>query len=87
LKVDSCKFYNCTKGGLLVVGDAEVENSMFFGNAVAFEVREGGRLLVRKTRMYGNKRQGLLIGPKAKECVVEDCELYDNELSGILVSI
>ncbi|CAB4035158.1 Stress-induced-phospho 1, partial [Paramuricea clavata] len=85
LKVDSCKFYNCTKGGLLVVGDAEVENSTFFGNEVALEVREGGRLLVRKSRMYGNKRQGLLIGPKASECVVEDCELYDNELSGILV--
>jgi parallel beta-helix repeat protein len=85
LKVDSCKFYKCTNGGLLVVGDAEVENSTFFGNGVALEVREGGRLLVRKSRMYGNKRQGLVIGPKAKECVVEDCELYDNELSGILV--
>jgi hypothetical protein len=38
LKVDFCKFYNCTKGGLLVVGDAEIENSDFYGNAVALEV-------------------------------------------------
>jgi parallel beta-helix repeat protein len=85
LKVDFCKFSNCTKGGLLVVGDAEIENSDFYGNAVALEVRKGGRLLVRKTRMYGNK-QGLLIGPQAKECVVEDCDLYDNESCGIFVT-
>jgi parallel beta-helix repeat protein len=35
--------------------------------------------------MYGNK-QGLLIGPQAKECVVEDCDLYDNESCGIFVT-
>ena len=34
LKVDSCKFGNCTKGGLLVVGDAEVENSEFYGTVL-----------------------------------------------------
>ena len=86
LKIDSCKFHNCTKGGLLVVGDAKIENSEFCGNgAGGLEVREGGRLLVRKSKMYANK-QGLLIGPQAKECVVEDCELYDNEWGGIVVS-
>ena len=86
MRVDSCKFHDCTKGGLLVVGDAEVENSEFYGNgAGGLEVREGGRLVVRKSKMYANK-QGLLIGPQAKECVVEDCELYDNEWGGIVVS-
>mgnify|MGYP002803943044 FL=1 len=35
--------------------------------------------------MYGNV-QGLLIGPRAKECVVEDCELYDNKWGGIYVT-
>ena len=85
LKVDCCKFHKCTKGGLLVVGDAEVENSEFYGNgAGGLEVREGGRLLVRKSKMYANK-QGLLIGPQIKECIVEDCELYDNEWGGIVV--
>ncbi|CAB4036920.1 Stress-induced-phospho 1, partial [Paramuricea clavata] len=85
LKVDSCKFHKCTKGGLLVVGDAEVKNSEFCGNgAGGLEVREGGRLLVRKSKMYANK-QGLLIGPQVKECVVENCELYDNEWGGIVV--
>ena len=85
LKVDCCKFHKCTKGGLLVVGNAEVENSEFYGNgAGGLEVRKGGRLLVRKSKMYANK-QGLLIGPQAKECNVEDCELYDNELGGIVV--
>ena len=68
LKADFCKFYNCTKGGLLVVGDAEIENSEFFGNAMALEVREGGRLLVKKCSLYGNKMHGMLIGPEAKEC-------------------
>ena len=85
LKIDSCKFHNCTKGGLLVVGDAEIENSEFCGNgAGGLEVREGGRLLVRKSKMYANM-QGLLIGPQVKECVVKDCELYDNEWGGIVV--
>ena len=87
MKVDSCKFRNCTKGGLLVVGDAEIENSEFYGNgAGGLEVRDGGRLAVRKSKMYANK-QGLLIGLQAKECVVEDCELYDNEWGGIVVSV
>lgn len=85
LKADFCKFYNCTKGGLLVVGDAEIEHSEFFQNAMALEVREGGRLFVRNSSMYGNKMHGLLVGPRAKKCVVEDCKLYDNEWNGIFV--
>ena len=86
LKVHSCKFHDCTKGGLLVVGDAEVENSEFYGNGAAgLEVRDGGRLVVRNSKMYANK-QGLLIGPKVKECVVDDCELYDNKWGGIVVA-
>ncbi len=85
LNVYSCKFHNCTKGGLLVVGNAEFENSEFFANGGGLEVREGGRLLVRKSKVYGN-RQGLLIGPRARECIVEDCEVYDNEWGGIYTS-
>ena len=85
LKVDSCKFHSCTKGGLLVVGDAEIQNSEFCGNgAGGLEVRDGGRLIVRNSKMYANK-QGLAIGPKVKECIVENCELYDNEWGGIVV--
>ena len=85
LKVDSCKFHNCIRGGLLVKGYAEVKNSEFFDNPGGLEVREGGRLLVSGSKVYGNK-QGLLIGPQAKECVVEDCEIYDNEWGGIFVT-
>jgi parallel beta-helix repeat protein len=85
LKADFCKFHSCTMGGLLVIGDAEIQNTEFYANAVALEVREGGRLVVRRSRMYGNL-QGLLIGPQAKECVVEDCEVYDNEWGGIVVT-
>ena len=86
LKVDFCKFHNCTRGGMLVLGHAEIENSEFYGNAyIGLDVREGGRLLVRKTKLYANLT-GLHIGPEAKECVVEDCELYDNKRGGILVS-
>ena len=85
LRVEFCKFRNSKMGGLLVVGDAEIKNTEFFGNAVALEVREGGHMVVRKSKMYGND-QGLLIGPHAKECVVEDCELYDNVRGGIYVT-
>ncbi len=85
LKADFCKFRNNTKGGLLIFGEAKIENSEFFGNEVALGVREGGCLRVRKSKMYGNE-QGLLIGPHAKECVVEECELYDNLRGGIHVT-
>ena len=85
LKADFCKFHSCTMGGLLVVGDAEIKNAEFYGNAVALEVREGGRLAVKNSRMYGNS-QGLLIGPHVKECFVKNCELYDNEWGGIVVT-
>ena len=85
LKADFCTFHSCTMGGLLVVGDAEIKNAEFYGNAVALEVREGGRLVVQNSRMYGNS-QGLLIGPHVRECSVEDCELYDNEWGGIVVT-
>ena len=87
LKVNSCKFHNCIRGGLLVTtekGYAEVKNSEFFDNPGGLEVREGGRLLVSGSKVYGNK-QGLLIGPRAMKCVVEDCEIYDNEWGGIYV--
>ena len=85
LRADFCTFHDCTMGGLLVTGNAEIENSEFFGNAVALEVREKGGLVVKKCKMYGNN-QGLLIGPRAKKCVVEDCELYDNKRGGIYVT-
>ena len=85
LKVESCKFHNCIRGGLLVTGYAEVKNSEFFDNPGGLEVRESGRLLVSGSKVYGNK-QGLLIGPEAKKCVVEDCEIYDNEWGGIFVT-
>ena len=85
LKVESCKFHNCIRGGLLVKGYAEVKNSEFFDNPGGLEVRESGRLLVSGSKVYGNK-QGLLIGPQAKKCVVEDCEIYDNEFGGIYVT-
>jgi tetratricopeptide (TPR) repeat protein len=85
LKIDFCKFYNCMKVGLLVESDAEITNSQFYDDAVPLEVRKGGRLIVRRSRMYGNK-QGLLIGSQAKECVVEDCAFYDNGTCGITVT-
>lgn len=86
LKADFCKFFNCTRAGLLVFGgDAEIENSEFFGNHTALMVRDGGCLVIRKCSLYGNTRLGLVIGPQAKECVVEGCMVYDNHSAGINV--
>ena len=87
LKVDFCKFHNCAKGGLLIVGEAVIENSEFYGNgAGGLEVRKSKLLAVRKSKMYA-KRQGLLIGPEAEKCDAEDCELFDNAWGGIVVSV
>ena len=85
MNVDFCKFYDCIKGGLLITGDAEITSSEFYGNSVALEVRNGGRLVVRKSKVYGNKK-GLHIGPQAKECVVDGCDVYDNVRNGIFVT-
>ena len=53
LKINFCKFHNCTKSGLTIEGNAAIENSEFFGNSVALEVREGGSLVVKKcTAMF-----------------------------------
>ncbi|CAB3983237.1 Small glutamine-rich tetratricopeptide repeat-containing alpha [Paramuricea clavata] len=83
---ERCKFTNCKAGGLLCVGpgDMVVDNCTFAGNLKAgLEVRENGILTVRKSRMYNNSMDGLLIGPNAAKCDVFDCQIFHNAREGI----
>jgi parallel beta-helix repeat protein len=85
---EHCNFNNCKSGGLLCVGPCNmvVNNCTFAGNVKAgLEVRENGILTVRKSRMYNNSMDGLLIGPRAARCDAFDCQMYHNAREGIAV--
>ena len=86
---ERCNFIKCNAGGLLCTGTGScmtVDGCTFERNASAgLEVREGGKLLVRKSRMYYNKTDGLAIGPKAAECNAFECEMYHNAREGIAI--
>jgi parallel beta-helix repeat protein len=90
-KVENCDFRNSSAGGLLCAdtdsfdGVASVENCTFSNNGKAgLEVCKGGTLLAKNVNSYNN-RQGLLIGPQAKKCVLTDSQINCNTYDGITV--
>ena len=84
-KVENCDFRNSGAGGLLCIGTANVENCTFLNNSKAgLEVREGGTLLAKNVNSYNN-RQGLLVGPRARQCVVTNSQIGCNTSEGIYV--
>ena len=86
---ERCKFTNCKAGGLLCGKPGScmtVDNCTFAGNVLAgLEVRENGKLTVRKSRMCYNKTEGLAVGPQAAECNAFECEMYHNAREGIAI--
>jgi parallel beta-helix repeat protein len=85
-KVENCDFRDSGAGGFLcVAGAAKVENCTFSNNGLAgLEVRQGGTLLAKNVHSYNN-RQGLLVGPKAKKCVLTNSQMNCNASEGIFV--
>ena len=85
---ERCTFSNCKAGGLLCEGPGEmvVDSCAFSCNVKAgLEVRKNGKLTVRKSRMYNNYWDGLIIGPNASKCEIFHCEIYHNAREGISV--
>ena len=86
MNTERCTFTNSKAGGLLCGGPGNlvVDDCTFARNGKAgLEVRENGRLTVRRSRLYSNDVDGLMIGPAAAECNVFDCEIYYNAREGI----
>ncbi|XP_028405266.1 uncharacterized protein LOC114527776 [Dendronephthya gigantea] len=85
-KVEKCEFNNSAAGGLLCVGVSDIENCTFSYNGKAgLEVREGGTMTARNAYSYNN-RQGVLVGPRAKQCVVVGSQLNCNVGEGIFIT-
>ena len=85
---ERCSFTECKAGGLLCVGPGivVVDACTFAHNFKAgLEVREGGKLTARNSRIYSNSWDGLTVGPKAAKCDVFDCQIYHNDREGIAV--
>ena len=86
---ERCNFTNCKAGGLVCGGPGSntiINNCTFAGNVLAgLEVRDNGKLSVRKSRMCYNKKEGLAIGPQAAECNAFECQIYHNAREGIAV--
>jgi hypothetical protein len=78
-KVENCDFRNSCAGGFLcIAGASDVENCTFSNNGKAgLEVRQGGTLLAKNVYSYNN-RHGLLVGPKAKKCVLANSQINCN---------
>ena len=86
INTERCNFTSSKAGGLLCVGPGSMvaDDCNFARNGKAgLEVRENGKLTVRRSRLYGNDVDGLTIGPTAAECNVFDCEIYYNAREGV----
>ncbi|CAB4013304.1 Small glutamine-rich tetratricopeptide repeat-containing alpha [Paramuricea clavata] len=84
---DQCSFTSTKDSGLYTAkGNALVVGCSFLNNGkVGLEVREGGTLKVKSSRIHNNGRHGLVIGPEALECVVINCDIHHNVETGIAV--
>ena len=85
---ERCSFTACKAGGLLCIksGVMTVDDCTFTRNMKAgLEVRDGGRLKARNSRMYYNSSDGLTIGPNVAKCDIFDCQIYHNDREGIAV--
>ena len=88
LNVGNCCFKNCKGTGLIVAGDARIEDSVFSGNEYnGLEVHPGGSLWMKNSKLHGNSNLGLhIIAAAAETCAVLNCEIYDNKYQGVGVT-
>ena len=77
--VMKCQFAACQSAALWIAGKAEVEDSVFSGNFTGLEVAKGGNLVLKNSKLHGNKR-GLVV--KCGTCEMTGCQVYDNKEIG-----
>ena len=67
---------------MIVLGNAEVKDSVFSGNrSVGLNVLGSGKVVIENRKLYGNQ-WGLDVG-FSKNCVVTGCQIYDNMKIGV----
>ena len=71
----------CTREGNAVIVDCSFCNN----RKTAIEVREGGKLHLKRCRLYNNAGCGLFIGPETSKCKVFDCVVHENVKVGIVL--
>ncbi len=79
LTVMTCQFASCKSAALWIAGKAEVEDSVFSGNSIGLEVAKGGNLILKNSKLHGNKC-GLVV--KCGTCEMTGCQVYDNKEMG-----
>ncbi len=81
LSVEKCQFENCKGTALLVLGNAEVQDSVFSGNqSVGLKVVRPGHLKLKNSKLHGNQ-WGLDV--RSATCDVTGCQIYDNKKIGV----
>ena len=87
--IENCVIQNCGGGGALVVCEGsymEVRKCEIHRNHQAgLEARAGGQLFAFKNRVFSNGYHGILIGPNAAECDVNENKVFENAKEGIFV--
>ena len=85
LKIEKCQFANCEGKALVVLGNAEVKDSVFLGSrSVGLKVLGSGNVVIENSKLYGNQ-WGLDVR-FSKNCVVTGCQIYDNKKIGVGIS-
>ena len=80
LSVKECIFDKCKNTALAIVGEADVEDSVFSGNMSAGLELLRGNLEIKNSKFYGN-RWGFLV--RGGHCNMTDCQVYDNNEMGV----
>ena len=87
--IENCVIRDCGGGGALVAWEGaymEVRKCEIHRNHQAgLEARLGGQLVAFKNRVFNNGYHGILIGPNAGECDVNENEIFENAKEGIFV--
>ena len=88
--IDTCQLDHCGGGAMLVYGEGSVGHAqnceVFQNHQAGLEAREGGRLIAKNNKIYGNGRHGVLIGPQAGSCEIMGNKIFENSYEGIFIS-
>ena len=87
--IENCKIHNCGGGATLVaMEDSRMEVrkcEVYKNNQSGLEAREGGQLIASGNRIFDNGQHGVVLGPMAGECDIDDNKIFENRSEGILV--
>jgi hypothetical protein len=76
----ACAIHDGAAGGLLLAGGQVhgLEIRVWGNAALGVEVRQGGELVLERSRVWGNGRQGLVLWCDGRRAEIRDCEFFKN---------